>query len=174
MISAPSSKKTALQFGAIFAVALSAFLIVLIVTSLSQFIPGLLFSFGLPALTFFLAGLFAARRTGKLSTGTLAGLWAGFISTLISIATSLIEMLTGKNLLLITSPTGSPLHSTYAPQLVWIGFAFIAAFLLCLGVGIGAGCGTLGGLIGKKRPPLARQANSSYPPTSLPMQTTED
>src|SRR5690348_12363184 len=79
-VSTPGSGKTALLFGALFGVC-SGFVQILCIS----FLPGVgyLLSLLLCAAALLLAGLFASKRTGKVSTGTLAGLWCGLICSVI-------------------------------------------------------------------------------------------
>lgn len=174
MISAPPTGKTALQFGVIFGVSLSVLLIALILTALSKFIPEPIFFFGIPALAFLLAGMFAAKRTGKVSTGTLAGLLSGAIMIIMLMALLFLLLLTVGHAAFVQGAMNSSVAPQYAQQDALLGLMIIAIFFLCVMAGIGSGFGALGGLIGKKMSPLAQQSYVPYPPASLLMQPYEE
>lgn len=174
MITAPTSGKVALQFGALFGISLSVLQIVLILTLLSRFVPTSIFLIGFPALAFLLAGLCAAKRTGKVSTGALAGLLAGVISIIIVMAVFLIALLTVGYASFVKGAMSSSTDPQYAQQNAWIGLVILTIVLLCVTAGIGSGLGALGGLIGKTMSPLSRQSYLSYPPAPLSMQTYQE
>jgi hypothetical protein len=174
MISAPPSGKTALQFGAIFGVSLSVLQIALVLTTLSRFIPTPMFFFGLPALAFLLAGLFAAKRTGKVSTGALAGLWSGISSILLVMATLFIVLLTVGHDVFVQGAMRSSVDPRYAQQYAWLGLVIFTIIVACLMAGCGSGLGALGGLIGKSMSPLAPQFYSPNPLAPLPMQAYQE
>ncbi len=124
---------------------------------------------------YLVVGLLAARETGKVSTGTLAGLWGalfygviGLVSTLIITFTRIGELVRRAQI------TADQLHLAvhYTPALI-IGGAITAAVLgLAFTIGLGAGLGALGGLIGKgmaKVPPPPTYQETYYqgmPPIS--------
>src|SRR5579863_7666404 len=174
MISAPTTGKAALQFGSLFGVSLTVLLIVLILTTLSKFVPAPIFFFGLPTLALLLAGLFAAKRTGKVRTGTLAGLLAGLISTFTLMAVSIILLATVGHAAFVQGAMSSSVDPRYAQQDAWLGLVIMMFILVCVMAGSGAGLGALGGLIGKRMSPLAQQSYTPYPPASLPMQAYQE
>jgi hypothetical protein len=164
MIPSPTSGKVALQFGALFGVSLNVLLI-----AETWFLHSPIFFYGLPVLAFLLAGLLAAKRTGKVSTGTLAGLWSGIISTIIGIAALIIAFLTVEHAAFVQGALSSSADPRYAQQYVWIGLVIFAIVLSFVMAAIGSGLGALGGLIGKSMSPMTQQPYSSYPPASSPM-----
>ncbi len=174
MIPSPTSGKAALQFGALFGVSLSVLLIALVLTTLAKFLPTPIFEFGLPALAFLLAGLFAAKRTGKVSTGALAGLWSGIISTIIGMAVVFIALLTVSHAAFVQGTLSSSADPRYAQQYAWIGLVILTIVLSSVMAAIGSGLGALGGLVGKNMSPISRQSYSSYPPASSPMQAFQE
>ncbi len=169
MVPSPTSGKVALQFGALFGVSLGVLLIVQAV-----FLPSPIFVYGLPLLALLLAGLLAAKRTGKVSTGVLAGLWSGLIGTITGMAAVFIVLLTVGHADFVSGAMRSSVDPRYAEQYAWIGLVIITIFLSIVMVAIGSGLGALGGLIGKSMSPLARQAYLSYPPAFLPTQTFQE
>ena len=168
MISAPTTGKTALQFGVISGVSVNVLLIGLTATGLSQFIPTLIYILAIPALAFFLAGLFAARQTGKVSTGTLAGLLSGVIMIIILMVTLVSIVLTLGHAILAQYTMKN------SQENVWIGFVVLTILFSCIMAGIGSGFGALGGLIGKKMSLPANQLSMPYPPASLPMRPYQE
>jgi len=112
---------------------------------------------------FMLAGVFAAKQTGKVSTGTLTGLWAGLAGGLI---TSVALFFSTWPLMFSPYNTDpSYLASTAALFLTYM--IFMTLFML----GVGTGLGALGGLIGQsfssmKALPFAQQ----QPPMFMPQQ----
>lgn len=112
-------------------------------------------------LGFILAGVLAAKRLGKTSIGTLAGLWAGIIGGLITAATVLFEAIS--------------FYSSYGFDFGTI-VSFVASmltgliFMVLLAMSVGCGLGALGGLIGQSfshrvatpLPPYQRQEPPQY------------
>lgn len=133
--------------------------------SLSLLLTVLVFLFGIAA--YLIAGWLAAKQTGKVSTGTIAGLWTGVfygiigaIATVVTIATNLSSRLTQVQDL--ANQIQLPVH--YTPGLLLAG-AFIDALLgLAFAIGIGSGIGALGGLIGRSQAPKQPYPAYPYPP----------
>ena len=98
------------------------------------------------ALTF-VAGMLAARRTGKVGTGSIAGLIAGAFSALVGGTLSLVV-----NIVLVAPALQVPAASTMTPsqvQALFIGTTVAGLILrLFFDSGVGAGMGALGGLLG--------------------------
>lgn len=96
-------------------------------------------------------GTWASRFTGKVGTGTLAGLFAGLFGGIIASFGQAIASAIGVNLAPAPTPSGLVLLT---------GFATIF-YIMILTLGAGAGCGALGGLIGQAvsdvRPPAPVQ-----------------
>ncbi|MGE5335155.1 MAG: hypothetical protein ACM3N4_10680 [Nitrososphaerota archaeon] len=115
------------------------------------------------ALTF-AAGILASKSTGKVGTGSLAGLLTGVFGGLIggigNVLIMAVLVVPGLEI-----PAGVSLSSSQI-QLLAIGIAAFAAVLgLLLDTGIGAGMGALGGLIGASN---ARKAMPQMPPAPAP------
>jgi hypothetical protein len=99
---------------------------------------------------FFGAGILASRQTARLSTGVFAGMWAAGIYGLIDFFVKIVIQFT------ITIPAttqslqgSSPTGAQGAAELLGV-LGLVGAFLLVLAaVGVGAGLGALGGLIGR-------------------------
>lgn len=115
--------------GHAFYFSLSAFLIPL---SLLLWVVGLL-----------LVGVFAAKRFGKVSTGTLAGLWAGLFGGIITGIATFVSLMSS---LVYNYDYYSGIH--YASVTVAAYLTGII-FLILLMLGVGTGLGALGGLIGQ-------------------------
>lgn len=115
-------------------------------------------------LGFILAGVLAARRLGKTSIGTLAGLWAGMIGGVITAVTVLFETISAYSSYGLDFGT---LVSIVASMLT--GLIFLVLLAMCAGCGLGA----LGGLIGQSfftraatpLPPYQRQEPPQYQQT---------
>jgi|SRR5579884_1361534 len=191
---APSSGKIAFQqgliFGIILAVVEAAIQIINLLTSntnpatatssgmgaqlgLALILGGFGFLLGLAA--YFVAGIMAAKKTGKVSTGTLAGLWTGAVYGVIGFVVTLILLFT------VTLPRLNALGSSYPGMsstnydsiktIAITGGVVGAVFGIALAIGIGAGLGALGGLIGKNSSVAAASAAyPHYPPYSAPPQ----
>lgn len=112
------------------------------------------------ALTF-LVGLMTARGTGKVGSGSLAGLVAGIFGSLIGSIVSIVILV-----LFVAPGLQSPDEVSISTTQVQTLFAVVtigAAFLgLLLDAGLGAGMGALGGLIGANTSP--HRNTSGLPP----------
>lgn len=105
---------------------------------------------------FFLAGLFAAQRTRKTSSGTLAGLWGGLIYGVLSLALFLITFFA------VSLPVYNQLRID-ANALFTTGIAStLITALLITGLGAGSLGSLFGGLAGRQKP-----QRRYYPPTSM-------
>jgi hypothetical protein len=124
------------------------------------------------ALAFYLlAGLFAARQTHRVSTGTFAGMLTGvfqgilgFIAGIaVNIATVNVVRRTAQGLI---NTTRIPFHYTNG---IVIAAAIVSGLIgLTFAVGLGAGLGALGGLIGRgnvqQQPPYMPYPGQPYQP----------
>lgn len=138
-----------------------------------------LIGFVLGLVAYFVAGILAARRTGRVSTGVFAGMWAGGFYGAIDCIIAIILFFT------VTFGPAMDLYSRiyHSPaQLNSLHTVLIASTLIgsligvALAIGWGAGLGALGGLIGrsswrKQHPPQPYPSlfypGQPYPP---PMQ----
>lgn len=118
------------------------------------------------ALTF-VAGILAARRTGKVGSGSIAGLVTGVVGALTGGIVGLVTIIT-----LVAPGLQAPADSTMSTgqvQALLIGATIFGVIVgLAVDVGIGAGMGALGGLIGansyRNAAPVApAQAYPGYP-----------
>src|SRR5579875_1555215 len=124
------------------------------------------------ALAFYLlAGLFAARQTHRVSTGTFAGLLTGVFQGILGfIATIVVDIATINRVRRVAqgfvNAANIPFHYTN-------GFIIAAAIIggligLVFATGLGAGLGALGGLIGRgnvqQQPPSMPYPGQPYPP----------
>ncbi len=107
---------------------------------------------------YFVAGIFAARQTGKVSTGTFAGMWTGGIYGIIDFVLSLVLFFT------VVAPRISALlgSSSSSSTAFNVGGVGGAVFGLLFAIGLGAGLGALGGLVGKSMSGV--QPVQAYPP----------
>jgi hypothetical protein len=104
------------------------------------------------------AGAWGGQSTGKVSTGTLAGLFAGTFGSILAgfgqiIATELV-----------TTQPGSTTDSSF---LLASGMAAIF-YVMFLAIGFGAGLGALGGLVGQSISPVRSQAAVPVQPVYAP------
>src|SRR5207248_1742023 len=125
-----------------------------------SFLPGggYLLSLLLCAVALLLAGLFASKRTGKVGTGTLAGLWSGLICSVIVVGVLGLMLLVVTHNPAFTDEMMTALRNSNMPSSVTsqqamlymgIGMIILAVVWVAVGVGTGAGIGAIGGLIGK-------------------------
>jgi len=170
----PNSGKVAFQHGLIFGLIQAAIASAILLTNtfvgnsstrlgLALVLTGVGFLLGLVA--YFVAGILAAKQTGKVSTGTLAGLWTGVIYGVITFVVSMILFFT-VNLPKLTglqqsSSATSTNFETFRTAAIFggVGFAIFGILFAC---GLGAGLGALGGLIGKNSSRVTLP--STYPP----------
>lgn len=183
----PQSGKIALLSGAIFGIALG--LIHIVITIVLQLnnqqqqqngTPGNLPSTSVILylvtpliwiIGFLIGGAWAAKRTGKVGTGTLAGLFAGTFGgvlagfgQVISAALQMNQQASQYGNLGATSSAGT--------SLILVGSFATIVYVLILALGAGAGFGALGGLIGQSisgvRPQPQLPVQPVYPPAVLP------
>lgn len=113
---------------------------------------------------FLLVGAFAAHKTGKVSTGTLAGLWSGLIGGIITSLTLFVTLFAA-----LFPPMNGP--QSYM-SIVAAAYLTFLIFLTLVMLGAGTGLGALGGLIGQSfspaRPTMLVQTRQSDPPPSYP------
>lgn len=107
-------------------------------------------------------GAWASKITGKVGTGTLAGLFAGLFGGIVAGFGQAIASAISVNLM--------PASSSSTGLVLATGFAIIF-YILLLAIGAGAGCGALGGLIGQTisdARPQAHQPVQPLPPVYQP------
>jgi hypothetical protein len=110
---------------------------------------------------FFVIGLFAARQTGRVTTGALVGLVAGLIGGLIAVIFAIVQIATNGQVTQALNRAGQRGGSLSPGVLHTIVVVLIALSLivtLALELGLGVGLGALGGLVGRR---LARPATST-------------
>ncbi len=123
------------------------------------------------ALVFYLlAGLFAARQTHKVSTGTIAGLLTGVFQGVPGlVATTIITVTTVDTLRRTTQSLinnmNVPFH--YTNGIIIAGQIIGGVIGLAFAIGLGAGLGALGGLIGRGKV-QQQQPYMPYPPQPYP------
>lgn len=163
----PHAGRTALTYGASLGIGLGILQSVLIFGPMSRLY--LSFGFFLIPLSlllwivgFMLAGVFAAKRFGKISTGTLAGLWAGLVGGIITG----IAMFAS----LMSSLSRDYDYGYHYSGVMAAGYLTGIIFLILLMLGVGTGLGALGGLIGQSFSGnrLAMQVQAQYHPNNAP------
>ena len=114
---------------------------------------------------FFLVGLFAARQTGKVGTGTLAGLVTGLISGLIVVLFGIIQI-TAKGPQLTQAinqvtqtaqQQGRNISSSEIRTIATVGIVIGLILTVAFELGLGAVIGAIGGGFSK------RYAQSRHP-----------
>ncbi len=170
-----SSRKVAFRYGLIFGLIQAA--IAIVVSLLSKFVLSsntgamlvlnvIVFLTGLAA--YFIAGMLASRQTGKVSTGTISGLWTGVFSGILGCIVNIVLFLS------ITYPTlidhynkvGYPSNVSQSAFQVGAIAGGVGIYILgfIFAIGVGAGIGALGGLLGRS------QARKNAPPQPYPAQ----
>lgn len=167
-VSTPGSGKTALLYGALFGVC-SGLVQILCISLLPR--VGYLLSLLLCAAALLLAGLFASKRTGRVSTGTLAGLWSGLFCSVIVVGVLTVMVLIATHDPTIMNAVMSGVQSSNMPysitpqqMVLYIGIfmVILGVVWVAVGIGTGAGIGAIGGLIGKSMSPAAQYAPQPY------------
>ncbi len=137
------------KWGAISGITLGVIQIIL-----SQFSLGLLKTFPVWLIGFFLIGLFAARHTGRAETGVLVGLVTGLIGGLIVALFGIIQLV-GNDPLIVQALNQAARVAQQHGQNLSLGelrtIAIIGGLIVTVGIelGLGAGIGALGGLLGR-------------------------
>ncbi|HVU69743.1 MAG TPA: hypothetical protein VHD63_21600 [Ktedonobacteraceae bacterium] len=177
----PSTGRTAFQTGLIFgaAQAVIACSILFINTYAS---PGLGLGLLLSVLSFltglaayFCSGILAARQNGKVKTGTFAGMWTGAVYGVIGLIVSigLFLQVTYPRLIDVAASSGLYTDNIEAYKTgAMIGGIGSAVFGVFFAIGLGAGLGALGGLVGRNMSPFkplpAVQVYAVYPGQPAP------
>jgi hypothetical protein len=129
-------------------------------------ILNLLLSFAL----FFVVGMLAARQTAQVSRGSMAGYFAGTLGGVLALIVQLIVVqFTLDGLRERTQQTADLFNMglQYNNSTVLAGLIINAVVGWFFAIGLGAGMGALGGLLGKRQakgPAVARQTAPMQPP----------
>jgi hypothetical protein len=116
---------------------------------------------------FFFVGMLAARQTGQVSRGSMAGFFAGTFGGLLALIAQLIVVQFAIDTLRVrTQETANMLNLgfQYNNDAVFAGFIVNAVMGWLFAIGLGAGLGALGGLLGKKQARLPTVAPYTVPP----------
>jgi hypothetical protein len=117
---------------------------------------------------YFFAGMFAARQTGRVATGLLAGLYAGIVGGLGLLIWGLIELYAlhiDANAFNAAS-SSSALSSSQVQAVVTTAFFIGIIFAIIINAAIGLGLGAAGGAAGKgqaKLPMAQPYQEAPYP-----------
>ncbi len=129
-----------------------------------------LFNLLLSLALFFLVGMLSARQTGQVSRGSMAGYFAGTMGGLLGLIAQLIVVQFAVDSLRVrTQETANMLNLgfQYNNDAVFAGMIFNAVVGWLFAIGLGAGMGALGGLLGRKQakvPAVARYTAPVPPP----------
>ena len=161
-------RNPALRQGLIFGIILG---VIFLAISLIGF-NNLTFTLILCLLAAFIAGMRASRETGRITTGTLAGLWTGLIGTFIpSIILTILFLINIDSYRnsVQTNANQQHLHITYTNSLLLEGLFVNFLLLLLVGVLFGVCGGVVGGLFGSRRahiPPVEEYKEAMFEPSS--------
>jgi hypothetical protein len=174
-------RNPALRQGLIFGIILGIALL-----AISFISSGLTFTLILCLLAAFIAGMRASQETGRITTGTLAGLWTGLIGIFIPSIISMVLLLINIDAIRKSAQESSDkqhLHITYTNSLLFEGLLINFIILLALGVLLGVIGGLVGGNFGRRRaqiPPVEEYHEAMFepPPASeaeeLPSETPSE
>jgi hypothetical protein len=160
-------RNPALRQGLIFGIILGVILV-----GLNFIISGLIIIVALTILAALIAGMRASQETGRITTGTLAGLWTGLFGTLIL---SIISM--GFLLLNIDAVRKNEqitanqqhLHIIYTNSQIITSYLVIYLILIAAGVLFGLAGGAVGGNFGRRRaqlPPVEEYQEAMFEPSA--------
>jgi len=113
---------------------------------------------------YFVVGILASKKTGKVGTGSIAGLWTGVFYGVIDAIVSIVLYFT-----VVAPKTHMPasVNSTTIQAAVTFGIILGAILGLLFAIGVGSGIGALGGQLGRN---MFRGASASVYPNNLPQQ----
>lgn len=156
-----TSGRPALRYGSLFGLGLAVLLIAhAFFRQATGFGGGAVVTFVAALAAYFFAGILAARQTGKVSTGLVAGLFVGLISSLLDgIVTFIlfigdsarIDRLVAQAQARVDQQGGN-FHFTRGLLIAFTagGIALVVVIALLIGLGVGA----IGGAVGKNRASL--------------------
>ena len=99
-----------------------------------------------------LAGYLAARASGRVGVGALAGLLAGALLGLgYALGTTIGALIDFSALRAMYVSAAISAHVAYSDQLTIIGTIITVALAFLVSLGAGAACGAIGGLVGRRR-----------------------
>lgn len=168
------------KWGVIFGIILGAIQIILSLLSLGTI--GTIIEVLVWLIGFFLIGIFAARRTGRVGTGALMGLVTGLIGGLIVVIFAIIQIsangpeITRAIDQAVSSAQRQGRHISLSEVRAIAIVGIVIGLIVTVGfeLGLGAGIGALGGLVGRSQarpvaPPPAAD-NMWTPPPTFPQQ----
>jgi hypothetical protein len=160
-------RNPALRQGLVFGIILGVALL-----AISFFTNGFTITLILCLLAAFLAGMRASQETGRITTGTLAGLWTGLIGIFIPSIISMVLLLINIDSVRKSAQAAADkqhLHITYTNSLLLEGLLINFIILLALGVLFGVIGGLVGGQFGRRRaqlPPVEEYKEAMFEPPS--------
>jgi hypothetical protein len=161
-------RNPALRQGLIFGIILGIILLALSLIGFNNFTITLI----LCLFAAFIAGRRASQETGRMATGTLAGLWTGLIGTFIPSIILIVLFLINIDAYrksIQTNADQQHIHITYTNSLLIEGVLINFLVLLALGVLLGVGGGAVGGGFGRRRaqlPPVEVYQEAMFEPPS--------
>jgi U5 snRNP spliceosome subunit len=155
----PDGAKVAFLNGLIFGLA-GAVINIIITVALLLLVPQLMLlwiiiTWVVGLVAFFLAGLFTARRTGKIGAATLAGLWAGIFNGVLPCTVyGIILFIVASNESDIFQSVASQSSSVLTPEVmgsaIRASILMLLTFCILLNIGVAAAIAPLGGLAGRR------------------------
>lgn len=148
----------------------------IILIALNFIVSGLIIIAALVIGAALIAGMRASQGTGRIITGAIAGLWAGFFGTLILSIFSVGFILLNIDAVRKNSQAAADqqhLHVIYTNSQIITSYLVIYLIIMVLGVLLGVSGGAVGGSLGRRRaqlpPPEEYQEAMVEPPleTSL-------
>lgn len=103
---------------------------------------------------FFIVGMLAARQTGQVNRGAMAGYFTGIFGGVLSLIVQLIVVRFTLDQLRPRVQQTADLFNVgfrYNNEAVFAGMIFSSVIGLLFAIGLGAGMGALGGLLGKRQ-----------------------
>jgi len=161
-----SSAKVVWTYGVICGVCIGILWVVYHLVGLIVFIPTVV----LTIVALLLVGMLASKQTGRVRTGTQAGLVAGLTGGIIIVI--LIIALQVQAVIFIIRDNSLPTDGNHWTS-VLLGIIEGFALLLVFTIGLGAGIGALGGLIGKRKAKVLPAGDPMYSPVSPQQQSQE-
>lgn len=118
---------------------------------------------------YFVAGMLASSKTGRVGTGSLAGLVAGAVGGIVGLVAGIIAIMTiptstFQSIADRTQTSGGTPLTAQQVQSAIVAVGIVGAILgLLFAIGLGAGIGALGGLAGRGRAPRPQYMEAMYP-----------
>ncbi|HLJ80467.1 MAG TPA: hypothetical protein VKT52_03200 [Ktedonobacterales bacterium] len=117
---------------------------------------------------YFVAGMLASGQTGRVGTGSLAGLVAGAVGGIVGLVAGIIAIVTiptsaFQSIANQTQTSGGTTLTAQQVQSAVVVIGIVGAVIgLLIAIGLGSGIGALGGLVGRGRAPRPQYSEAMY------------